>query len=73
MLSSLCNSQRIGLVMEGDFSFEVVKFKLLGKQVSGSPWQVLEADWGYRAALELYDAKDILWREDFHVVWWEGP
>jgi hypothetical protein len=58
--------------MESDFSFEVVKFKLLGKQVSGSPRQALEVEWGYCVALELYDAKDIIWREDFHLVWWEG-
>ncbi len=58
--------------MEGDFPFEVVKFKLSGKRVSGSPWQVLKMDWGYRAALELYDTKDISWMEDFHLVWWEG-
>ncbi len=61
-----------GLVVEGDFPFEVVKFKLSGKRVSGSPWQALEADWGYHAALELYDAKDIICREDFHLIWWEG-
>jgi hypothetical protein len=64
---SLLSAIAGGLVMEGDFPFEVVKFKLLGKQVSQSPRQVL-ADWGYHAALELYDAKDIIWREDFHLV-----
>jgi hypothetical protein len=58
--------------MEGDFPFEVIKFKLAGKRVSESPQQALEADWGYHAALELYDAKDIIRREDFHLVWWEG-
>ena len=58
--------------MEGDFPFEVVKFKLLGKRVSRSPQQALEADWGYCAPLELYDTKDIIRREDFHLVWWEG-
>jgi hypothetical protein len=57
--------------MEGDFPFEVVKFKLLGKKVSGSPRQALDADWGYHAALELNDTKDIIWREDIHLVWWE--
>ncbi len=58
--------------MEDEFLFEVVKFKLSGKRASGSPQQALAADWGYWAALELYDAKDIIWREDFHLVWWEG-
>ncbi len=39
--------------------------------MSGSPWLALEVTWGYCAALELYDTKDIIWREDFHLVWWE--
>jgi hypothetical protein len=59
-------------VMTGDFPFEVVKFKLSGQQVCGSPWQALEADWGCRAAQELFYEKDIIRREDFHLVWWEG-
>jgi hypothetical protein len=58
--------------MEGDFHLEVVKFKLMGKQVCRSPWQALEADWGYCAVLELYDTKDTIWTEDFHLIWWEG-
>jgi hypothetical protein len=58
--------------MEGDFLFEVVKFKLLGKKVSRSPRQALEADWGFCAAQELYDTKNIIQREDFHLIWWEG-
>jgi hypothetical protein len=58
--------------MEGDFPFEAVKFKLLGKRVSGSPWQALEADWGFCAAQEPCDTKKIIRREDFHLVWWEG-
>jgi hypothetical protein len=69
---SLLSAIATGLVMEDDFPFEVVKFKLLGKRVSRSPRQVLDADWGYREPLELYDTKDIIWREDFHLVWWEG-
>ena len=48
-----------GHTMEGDFPFEIVKLKRLGKRVSGSPWEALEADWGYRAAQALYDSKNI--------------
>jgi hypothetical protein len=62
---SLLSAIASGLVMEGYFPFEVVKFKLLGKWVSRSPRQTLEADWGHNAALELYDAKEITLREDF--------
>jgi hypothetical protein len=69
---SLLSAIAGGSVMESDFPFEIVKFKLLGKRVSGSPRQVLEADLGYCPALELYDTKDIIWKEDFHLVWWEG-
>jgi hypothetical protein len=58
--------------MTGDFLFEVVKFKLLGQQVCGSPRQALKADWGYRVTRELFYEKDIIRREDFHLVWWEG-
>jgi hypothetical protein len=49
-----------------------VKFSLSGNQVHGSPRQVLEVDWGYRAAQALYDTKNIIWSEDFHLVWWDG-
>jgi hypothetical protein len=40
---SLLSAIAGGLVMEGDFPFEVVKFKLSSKRVSGSPRQALEA------------------------------
>ena len=57
-----------GSTMEGDFSFKIVMLKLLGLRVSGSPWQALEADWGYRAAWSLFDSKNIIRQEDFHLV-----
>ncbi len=59
-------------VMTGYFLFEAVKFKLLEQRVCGSPRQALKADWGYRVAQELFYEKDIIRREDFHLVWWEG-
>ena len=61
-----------GPSIEGDFPFEVVRMKLSGKRVSGSPRLALEADWGYRAARELFEKKQIIRREDFHLVWWDG-
>ena len=61
-----------GPTISGDFPFEVVRMKLSGKRVSGSPRLALEADWGYRAARELFEKKQIIRREDFHLVWWEG-
>ncbi len=70
--SSLLSAIAGRLVMERDFPFEVVKFKLLVKRVSGSPRQALEVDWGFCAAQELYDTKNVILREDFHLVWWEG-
>ncbi len=59
-------------VMTGDFPFELVKFKLSEQRVCGLPRQALKANWGYRAARELFYKKDIIRREDFHLVWWEG-
>jgi hypothetical protein len=68
---SLLSAINGGSTMEGDFPFEIVKVKLSGKSVSGSPWQALEADWGYRAARSLFDSKNIIHQEDFHLVWWD--
>jgi hypothetical protein len=61
-----------GHVITGDFPFEVVKIKISGKRVCGSPRQALESDWGYRSARELFHDKDILCKDDFHLVWWDG-
>jgi hypothetical protein len=58
--------------MEGDFPFKILKLKLFGKRVSGSPRQALEADWGYRAARSLFDSKNIIRQEDLYLVWWDG-
>lgn len=61
-----------GPVIQGDFPFEAVKLSLSGQRVRGSPRQALESDWGYRAARELFSSKNIVMKEDFHLVWWEG-
>ena len=61
-----------GHVMTGNFPFEVVKIEISGKRVCGSPRQALEADWGYRSARKLFHDKDILCKDDFHLVWWDG-
>jgi hypothetical protein len=58
--------------MEGDFPFEIVKLKLLGKRVSGSLRQALDANWGYCTAQSLFDSKNIICKENFHLVWWDG-
>ena len=58
--------------MKGDFPFEIVKLKLSGKRVSGSPRQALEANWGYCVARPLFDSQNIIRQEDFHLVWWDG-
>ena len=50
--------------MKGDFPFKIVKLKLSGKGVSGSPRQALEADWGYRTAWSLFDSKNIIRQEN---------
>ncbi len=68
LISAISGSSTI----EGDLSFKVVKFSLSSDQVHGSPLQALEADWGYHAAQALYDTKNIIWSEDFHLVWWNG-
>ena len=43
-----------------------------GKRVCSSPRLALESDWGYRVAQSLYDSKNIIKSEDFHLVWWTG-
>jgi hypothetical protein len=55
-------------VMTGNFSFEVVGLKLLGKQVCGSPRRALEFDWGYCKAQTLFLDNDIVHKEDFTII-----
>jgi hypothetical protein len=47
-------------VVEGDFPFKPVCFKLSGKRVCGSPCLALESDWGYHPAKDLFAEKNIL-------------
>jgi ribonuclease HI len=42
-----------GSLMEGDFPFKPIRFKLSGARVCSSPRQSLEKDWGYRTARTL--------------------
>jgi hypothetical protein len=69
---SLVSAISGGSLKEGDFPFEPTRFKLSGTRVCSSPHQSLEKDWGYRTARTLYAEKDILQKEDFHLVWWDG-
>jgi hypothetical protein len=46
-----------GNVIKGDFPFELVKIKVLGMSVSGSPCQALESGWGYHVAQSLFSDK----------------
>ncbi len=58
--------------MEGDFPLELVRIKLSSKRVCSSIRQALEADWGHLTAKALFNEKNIVRMEDFHLVWWEG-
>ena len=69
---SLVSAIARGSLMEGDFPFEPTRFKLSGTTVCSSPRQSLEKDWGYRTAQTLYAEKNIVQKEDFHLVWWDG-
>jgi hypothetical protein len=33
---------------------------------------ISEKGWGYWTARALFAEKDIIWTEDFHLVWWDG-
>jgi hypothetical protein len=65
---SLIHAIAGGHMMMGDFPFEAVKLKLMGKQVCRSPWRALESDWGYRAARTLFSEKDIVRKEDVTLI-----
>jgi hypothetical protein len=69
---SLIHAIASGHIIRGNFPFELVLFTLSSKKVCGSPQQALELDWGYQAAQALFSKKDIVHREDFHLVWWDG-
>jgi hypothetical protein len=57
-----------GTTFEGDFPNESVLLKLLGTRVKGSVRLALEANWGYHAARELYNSRNIIQKEDLHLV-----
>ena len=65
---SLVSAIAEGSLMEGDFPFEPTRFKLSGTRVCSSPRQLLEKDWGYRTARTLYAEKNLVQKEDFHLV-----
>ncbi len=69
---ALLHSIARGSILGGDFPFELVKIKVSGVQVSGSPHQALETDWGYRAAQSLFSDKNIIHCNDFHLMWWDS-
>ncbi len=56
--ASLLHAILGGNVIKGDFLFELVKIKVSGKQVSGSPCQALESGWGCRPAQSFFSKKD---------------
>jgi hypothetical protein len=60
-----------GTIVKGDFPLELLQFKLSVKRVCGSPWKALKFDWGFYAKQSLFIKKDIIWKENFHVVWWD--
>ncbi len=70
--SALVSAIAGGSTIKGDLPFEVVKLSLSGRKVSGSLCLALEVDWGYQAAESLFDARDIIWTMDFHLVWSAG-
>jgi hypothetical protein len=59
-------------VIEGDFPFAPVHFKLSDVRVCGSPRLALEADWGYHTAKSLFDKKGLVRAANFHLLWWDG-
>jgi hypothetical protein len=61
-----------GAVIKGDFPFKLVKIKVFVTRVSGSPRLALELNWGYSTMLTLFSNKQLVRREDFHLVWWDG-
>jgi hypothetical protein len=69
---SLVSAIAGGSLIEGDFPFEPIRFKLSGSRVCSSPQQSLENNWGYQTAQALYAEKNIIQKEDFHLVWWDG-
>jgi hypothetical protein len=70
--SALLSATAGGSTIKGDLPFEVIKLTLSGWKVSGSPHLAFKAGWGYHAAESLFNARDIIWTPDFHLMWWEG-
>jgi hypothetical protein len=58
--SALVSAIAGGSTIKLDLPFELVKFSLSGRKVSGSPCLAREADWGYRVAEFLFDETDII-------------
>ena len=61
-----------GAITEGDLPLEILRLSVAGVRVTGSPRIALKTAWGYRAAKALFDARDLVREENFHLVWWAG-
>ena len=58
--------------IEPHFPFEQMRVVVDGEKVTGPVRAAVELSWGTKAARELYHEKDILHRDDFDLVDWDG-
>ena len=61
-----------GNFIDSNFPFEQVRVIVGGHKLTGSPKKAFERHWSTQAAREFFHRKDIVSKEDFHLVWWDG-
>ena len=55
--------------ISSNYSLERMRVKIDGVKVSGSVRTALERDWGKNTTKELYNARRMISRYNFHMVW----
>ena len=60
------------IFIDSVFPFEQVQVIVGGSKLTGSPKHAFDRHWSTRAAQSFFHRKDIVSKEYFHLVWWDG-
>ena len=54
------------------FPFEQIRVVVGGTKITASPTTALAKHWAYNTAKKLYHENELIHKNDFHLVWWDG-
>ena len=61
----------LGKYISSAFPFEQIRV-VAGNKLTGSPKKAFERHWSTQAAKSFFHRKEIVHKDDFHLVWWDG-